>query len=229
MNTEFISLKSVIDGIKFHPLLKDVPIDMIIKYTLELIEIVGCPGLFEPKEADLEVENYRAMLPCDYYDMTQVVLMNNNRPSVAFKYSTATFTPMTYKQTTDLNYKVQGRIIYTSLEKCNIKIAYKAIKLDEEGYPMLINNAAFIRALESYVKMKWFIIQYDLGKITKQVKDDAQTDYYGDVKVAEGSLMTPTIDQMESLKNIFTSMLDKPFGHVTTFKEINKDVQLQIH
>ena len=54
-------------------------------------------------------------------------------------------------------------------------------------------------------------------------------DYYGDVKVAEGSFMTPTIDQMESLKNIFTSMLDKPFGHVTTFKEINKDVQLQIH
>lgn len=225
MNTDLVSLKAIINNIKMHPLLSDVPEDYIIVKTREFIQIVGVPILFKESEADITTENYRAMLPCDYYDMIQVVDAVSHIPYV---YSTASFSPEFYKGHNN-TYKVQGKIIYTALESTKIHIAYRALYLDDEGYPMLIDNASFLRALESYIKMNWFTIQYDMGKISRDVKDNAATDYYGNVKHAETQLVTPTIDQMESLSNIFTSLLEKPWGHENTFRDTNKEYQLRLH
>ena len=76
------------------------------------------------------------------------------RPHKAWRYSTDSFHMNLDKHKhTDPTYKIQGNFIFTAPMDCGkIEIAYRAFQLDEEGYPMLPDDASFIRALQSYIK-----------------------------------------------------------------------------
>lgn len=230
MNMEFTSIKDIASDVYSHPLMRDLPFERIIRDTLELIQITGCPNLFEDKEAILELDKYRAVLPCDYYDMNQVVLETpDNNGTHAFKYSTATFSPVGSRMGSDLVYKIQGNIIYTSVKEGPIRISYKAIKLDDEGYPQIVNNASFKRALVSYIKKNWFTILFDAGHIRGDILQNAQNDYDFNISQAQNSLIMPTLDQMESLARIYNDLLIRQYEHNGTFNDINKSHTLRVH
>ena len=55
-------------------------------------------------------------------------------------------------ESSDLTYKIQGRVIYTSIKEGTIEIAYRAIAVDDEGYPLVPDKSSFSRALELYIK-----------------------------------------------------------------------------
>lgn len=50
-----------------------------------------------------------------------------------------------------------------------IEIAYRAIAVDEDGYPLIPDRSPFTRALELYIKKQCFTILFDLGKINQAV------------------------------------------------------------
>jgi len=79
-----------------------------------------------------------------------------------------------YKQDSGFCYKLQGNCIFTSIKEGTIEIAYRAIAVDEEGYPLIPDNAAFIRALELYIKKQTFTILFDLQKINANVYQNVQ-------------------------------------------------------
>lgn len=100
----------------------------------------------------LDIENYRALLPCDYSQMIQVRKLNGP----TFRYSSDSFhmseCRASREEFTDLTYKIQGNIIYTSIKEGEIEVAYLAIATDSEGYPLLPDNSSYTRALELYIK-----------------------------------------------------------------------------
>lgn len=49
--------------------------------------------------------------------------------------------------------------------------------LDKDGYPMIPENSAFIKALELYIKKAWFTILFDMGKISQGVLFNTQQEY----------------------------------------------------
>ena len=145
MNRErFISLKEIINRVYLlgGDIVDDVTEDDVITYAIELIGVVGVPPLFQHKVEILELNKYRAPLPCDFVEEEGVKCCNNasfNASEDMYRVEESkTFTP---------TYKIQGDFIVTSLEKGFIKLAYTAIKTDDEGYPMIINDQSFIRAL----------------------------------------------------------------------------------
>ena len=62
-------------------------------------------------------------------------------------------------------FKLQNTVIVTSFKEGKIKIAYNAAPVDENGYPLVLDNPAFLKALELYIKREVFTVLYDLGKI----------------------------------------------------------------
>ena len=62
-------------------------------------------------------------------------------------------------------YSINNNYIFTSLKNGWYTIAYKAIMVDEEGYPMLPADRIFINALEWYIKYKYFTLLWEDGKI----------------------------------------------------------------
>lgn len=212
-----------------HPLLRDVPFETILEYTLDFIQIVGCPSLFEEKTTVIKIEDWRGVLPCDYVSMIQVRTAKkvdgiepNHRSHISYRYSTDSFhmskeKPDVGRYGTDLTYKIQGCVIYTSTKDTDIEIAYNAIATDGEGYPLLPDNPSFLRALEAYIKKQQFTILFDLGKLQPAILQNAQQEYAFYVGQCQTDMIMPSIDQMESLTNLWTSLIARANEHSKGF------------
>ena len=217
MAEKYTNIRIIMDRISRHPMLKDIPFETMVDYTVDFIQIVGCPTMFEEKTAVLHIEDYRAPLPCDYINMIQVRCHHPHGPlrgkHLAYRYASDSFhmskepgKPIVGVHT-DLTYKIQGCMIYTSTRHGDIEISYEAIATDAEGLPLVPDNPVFFKALESYIKVQHFTILFDMGKIQGPVLQRASQDYAWAVGQAQTDLIMPTIDEMEAISNMWNKLL----------------------
>lgn len=204
---EYVNIRLIMDRLTRHPLLEDLSLETVVDYTVDFIRIVGTPPSFIEKTALIDITNYRGLLPCDYYQMIQVRIMKC-RKMEAFRYSTDSFhMSETKPRHAGLTYKIQGNCIITSIESGEIEIAYLAMPVDNEGYPLLPDNSSYLKALELYIKLQYFTVLFDTGKISGQVLSNTQQQYAWAVGQAQTDLIRPTIDQMEAISNMWNKFL----------------------
>lgn len=223
MAEKYTNIGIIMDRISRHPMLKDVPFETMVDYTVDFIQIVGCPTMFEEKTAILHIEDYRAPLPCDYINMIQVRCHHKHGhlrgEHISYRYATDSFhmsndprKPRVGVQT-DLTYKIQGCMIYTSTKCGDIEIAYEAIATDSEGLPLVPDNPVFFKALESYIKKQWFTILFDMGKIQGPVLQRASQDYAWAVGQCENEFHRLSIDKAESFFNSWRTLIERDTEH----------------
>lgn len=211
MAESYISIKQIMDKIMQHPLLHDISLEQVVDMTISFMRIVGMPRMFTEKVVSITVDKYRALLPCDYYQTIQIRIPGGH----ALVYSTDSFhmSNKCYSST----YKIQGNIIYTSIESGELELAYLAISTDEDGYPLLPDNSSFTRALELYIKKQWFTILFDLGKITPAVLQNTQQEYAWAVGDCQSEFNRMSIDQMEAFSNSWRTMILRDHQHSSGF------------
>lgn len=196
------------DKLTRHPLLEDIPFETVVDYAVDFIRIVGTPPAFLEKTQEIEIKDYRGLLPCDYYQIIQVRVIDGEKRMGAFRHSTDSFHMSNTKpKHGGLTYKIQGSCIITSIPDGKIEIAYEAMPIDDEGYPLIPDNSSYSRALELYIKLQWFTMLFDTGKITPQVLSNTQQQYAWAVGQAQTDLIRPTIDQMEAISNMWNKLL----------------------
>ena len=199
-------------------------------YALDFLRIVGMPNIFIEKVVPLEIKNYRALLPCDFHEMIQVRLTDKNIRNNIFIYASNNFHYSENKEdAVTLTYKILGNVIYTSLKECNIEIAYRAIAIDEDGYPLIPDSSAVTRALELYIKKQCFTILFDLNKINQNVYQNTQQEYAWAVGQAQSDLVRPSLDEMQSITNSLNTILVRNNEHNKGFKTNNVQEKIKIH
>lgn len=211
MAEQYINIKVVLDRILRHPLMQDLSLETAVDYTIDFMRIVGMPRMFTEKVVRITIDKYRALLPCDYYQTIQVRIPGGH----ALVYSTDSFY-MSNKGNSS-TYKIQGNIIYTSIESGELELAYLAISTDADGYPLLPDNSSFTRALELYIKKQWFTILFDLGKITSAVLQNTQQEYAWAVGDCQSEFNRMSIDQMEAFSNSWRTMILRDHQHSSGF------------
>lgn len=194
--TGYISIRQILDDLLAHPLLRGLSLERAVDYAVHFIRIVGMPKISTEKTETVKIDNYRALLPDDYYAIIKVLNPKNN-------------TPLVHSSTEDIDnsYKIQGNIIYSSLRNGELTVSYKALLVDEDGYPMIPDNSSFIKALELYIKKQYFTILFDLGKINIQVLNNTQQEYAWYVGQCQSDLVRPTIDEMKSITNMWNNIV----------------------
>ena len=218
MAESYRKIRLILDKIMRHPLMRDISLETVVDYTVDFMKIVGVPSMFMEKTEIVEVKNYRAKLPCDYYQMIQVRKINGP----AFRYSSDSFHMSECKDNNkrdlaDLTYKIQGNLIYTSIEEGEIELSYEAIATDSEGYPLLPDNSSFTRALELYIKKQWFTILFYLVKINPNVLQNVQQEYAWAVGDCQTEFNRLSIDKAESFYNSWRTLLLRDTEHRTGF------------
>ena len=211
MAEQYINIKVILDRILRHPLMQDLSLETAVDYTIDFMRIVGMPRMFTEKVVRIPIDKYRALLPCDYYQTIQVRIPGGH----ALVYSTDSF-HMNNKGNSS-TYKIQGNIIYTSIESGELELAYLAISTDADGYPLLPDNSSFTRALELYIKKQWFTILFDLGKITSAVLQNTQQEYAWAVGDCQSEFNRMSIDQMEAFSNSWRTMILRDHQHSSGF------------
>ena len=211
MAEQYLSIKKILDSCLRHPLMQDLSLETAVDYTIDFMKIVGMPRMFTEKVVRITIDKYRALLPCDYYQTIQVRIPGGH----ALVYSTDSF-HMSNKGNSS-TYKIQGNIIYTSIESGELELAYLAISTDADGYPLLPDNSSFTRALELYIKKQWFTILFDLGKITSAVLQNTQQEYAWAVGDCQSEFNRMSIDQMEAFSNSWRTMILRDHQHSSGF------------
>ena len=211
MAESYISIKYILDKIMQHPLMQDISLEQVVDMSISFMRIVGMPRMFTEKVVRITIDKYIALLPCDYYQTIQVRIPGGH----ALVYSTDSF-HMSNKGNSS-TYKIQGNIIYTSIESGELELAYLAISTDADGYPLLPDNSSFTRALELYIKKQWFTILFDLGKITSAVLQNTQQEYAWAVGDCQSEFNRMSIDQMEAFSNSWRTMILRDHQHSSGF------------
>lgn len=215
-------IRRIMDRVTRHPMMRDVPFETAVEYAVDFIRLLGVPALFEEKTAEVPVHDWRGELPCDFESMVQVREAAGpcRKPGRAFRYSGDTFHMSPRKGpegAKGLTYKIQGGVIFTSVRETVLEIAYRAFAVDAEGFPLLPDNASFLRGLEAYVKLQWFTVLFDLGKIPLTVLQNTQQEYDWAVGDAQSEFNRLDIDKAETLFNMTGSLLPRRMEHQMGF------------
>lgn len=125
----------------------------IIEWIGEAIDLIGYVDMYDKKEVEIEINNYKGLLPCDYIHYIKVYSQGINLKS----------------NEDDINilpkFVIEYPYIKVNSERGKIRLLYYGYKLDEEGLPMIVDDINVKEAIMEYVFKKYSKIKY----ITRQI------------------------------------------------------------
>lgn len=231
---QYTNIRRVLDDLVEHPLLKNLTLEQVIRHTLRFISLHGYPCLYQDKIEEVEIKDFRGLLPCDLVSIIQVKdldtgiclrAMTDNftrglepkpredrRPKDLLNNVQHEYIPPRNVCVEEMSFKTQGRVIFTSFPVGRIEVAYRAIPVDEDGFPLLIDNETYLNALEAYIKVKVFTVKFDTNNISAGVLSNAQTEYAWAAHLLQSEMTTPSVSEMESITRYLNTLI-KPVTH----------------
>ena len=243
----YTNIRRVLDNLHDHPMLREITLEQVVRYTVRFIEIFGMPKMFQDREEDVDIHEFRGLLPCDLISITQV---KDGCSGICLRSMTDTFTPglvpppphphrpphpyMLYIPPIapghgEAAFKTQGRIIFTSFPEGRVRIAYKAIPVDEDGFPLLIDNENYLACLEAYIKKQVFTVKFDQGKIAAGILQNAQADYAWLAGQLQSEFQIPSYSEMQSIQNYITSILPSMRHFDNGFRDLGSREYIRNH
>lgn len=121
-------------------------------------------------------------------------------------------------------YKLNNGYMYTNFKYGFVEMSYKAYPLDEFGMPMIPDDIRYIKAVEWYLTSR---IDYKRWRLSRNAQDerfyresDREATWY--IASARSKSKMPSLDMMESIKNMILRSIVKLNEHKTGWK--NSDV-----
>ena len=181
MNGNYIGLTALIDRVKTNPLMRGLDFDVAVRYSVDCIKLIGSREILTVKPIRIGIEDYKGELPKDIFRIQQLRRVTNAGQEDKEAYTSMTegsdtFINVYNKSTLKNNnrhgsyvpentYSINEYYIHTGFEEGVLDMMYQGLALDAYGYPLIPDNASIIKAIENYIKVQYFTILLDLGKI----------------------------------------------------------------
>lgn len=255
----YTNIRRVLDNIHDHPMMSDVTLEQAVRHTIRFIGIFGLTKMYQDKEVDVDIHEFRGELPCDLISIIQV---KDGPHGICLRSMTDSFTPgllpppphkhhFAYPEPPkhpqhphhwhfpyippmapghgEPTFKTQGRIIFTSFPEGRVRIAYKAIPVDEDGFPLLIDNENYLAALEAYIKKQVFTVKFDQGKISASVLQNAQAEYSWLAGQLNSEFIIPSMSEMQSITNMITALIPRMREFDKGFRDLGAREYIRKH
>ena len=235
-DVQYISIKEILSRLLRHPLLQKLNLETVVQYTIDFIGVFGLPDMYQDKEQIVPIKNFRGVLPCDLIAINQVM---DTCSGVCLRSMTDSFMPTGQqrgKKTVgyvsygdELTFKTQNRIIFTSFEEGEVKVSYKAIPVDDDGFPLIIDNSPYLRALEAFIKQEVFTIKFDLQEINEKVLWNAQKEYAWRAGQLQSEFTIPNEAEMASILQKWTELIQTVTHRDNGYKNLGDRQYLKTH
>jgi|TARA_R110001606_G_scaffold220542_2_gene368382 hypothetical protein len=239
---KFISIKEIIEGVyRDTAINEELDIWDVIEWGGEALELIGAGLQYEELIAEVCVKEHRGALPCNLHLLDSISLNGN-----PLKLCTGTFGAISSTPTsTNLNtidgkevdtknfpmkgsnagsmsdcYYVNDNFIVTSFASACILLAFRGIKVDDEGYPMVPDHVSYKKALKSYITMMLDRIEWRKGSTPESHYRDSQRDWEWYVKQARGAANMPNLDMMDNIKNQWVKLKPSQTAHNTFYTDL---------
>lgn len=124
-----------------------------------------------------------------------------------------------------LGYTTKPGYIVTAMPCGHVRISYYAIPTDEDGMPLIPDHQSYMEAIYWYVTKKLMYPKYVKGLINRQVYYDMQSSWNYYRKQAYGEAMMPTVDDLESMKNTWNTLMPEIYDHDNFFTSTGAPAQ----
>ncbi len=227
-NGKHTSMGEILWKVLNKPICSELTIEQASEYALEFLKIIGAPLSYIDKTEELLLCDYKVSLPSDLIDIRGVRC--NGRP---MRYATDLYHMSLDKDKNDncreYTYVVQNCILTASQKDECIEISYKAIPLDETGYPLIPDNESYRLGIEYYIIFRFLEPLWTMGKITDKVFD-----YYRQMSLwykgqAGSSLMLANMDQLESTMNGLNRLLINNHAYDVFYKNYGQKERIKRH
>lgn len=248
----YTSINRVLDDLLDHPMLSDLSLEQAVRHTLRFMSLHGYPEFYQDKIDIVKIHDFRGELPCDLISIIQVRDMKTHiclrsmsdsfphglepvpkphflKPIPDGKILHNEYIPPLHEYFEELSFKTQGRIIYVSFPEGEVEISYRAIPVDEDGFPLLIDNETYLNALEAYIKVKVFTVKFDQQKIPAGIYQNAQQEYAVASKALETEFRTPSYSEAESMARYYQSLIPRVREFDRSFKHLGSRQYIRRH
>jgi hypothetical protein len=221
----------------------------VVRYTIRFIGLHGLSKIYQDKIVDIEIEDFKGLLPCDLISIIQV---KDLKTGVCLRSMTDNFAhgmvphckppkhhedvlnnakhhpkrpwyiPPMFRFIEEPAFKTQGRIIYTSFPEGSVRIAYKAVMTDEDGFPMIMDNEVYLDALESYITLMVYRQKFRNGKINANVLQEIQQSYAVAVKLLDTEMTTPSYAEAEAMSRYMQSLIPRVHEFDKAFRDLGR-------
>lgn len=208
-DVRYCSVRRVLDDLMEHPMLNDISLEQVVRYAVRFIHKHSYPPMFKEKVEKVAIHDFRGALPCDLVSVIQVKDMKTNlcMHSMTDNFASGLGGSHPYNPYSEQTFKTQNRVIYTSFPEGEVEISYQSVSVDDDGFPLIIDNENYLDALEAYIKMKIFGIRFDQGKIAPAVYSEAKQQYGIASRLLESEFTTPSVSEMQSIANLWNTLL----------------------
>lgn len=223
--TNTISVGAILWSVMRNPLANDLGYDEAAEFATEAIRLIGCPVLFGDELAEVKIESHKGYLPTGILNIRAVRDIETN---VAFREATDTFHASdNHRELTELTYTIKKGVITTSMEKGCIEISYEALMKDENGYPLIVDNAKLKLAIEYYILHRYLEPLFMMGKITDKAFNYIEQKRHFYMGSAATNLAMPSPDKMESIMNGVNRLIINSTAHANFFKNYGSKEQIK--
>ena len=69
---QYTNIRRVLEDLQDHPMLRDLTLEQVVNHTIKFIARHGYSKLYQDKLEDVEIHEFRGLMPCDVISINQV-------------------------------------------------------------------------------------------------------------------------------------------------------------
>ena len=201
-----------------------------IEWAGRALKLIGAPSIYIDKVTgeslitpNVSIETYRGELPVDYVEMLPGGVRDAETKEV-YTYSTDKFVTQlaltgesTFYTTSLKQYTLNDNYIFTDIEDTTLELAYKAIKVDDRGFPMIPDLERVVKAVTAKIVYRVDHVLWRRNKIPESVYRDSEVQWLWYVGSANTALRMMSVDKRDSWTKAATRLLPMIHDHSTSF------------
>lgn len=202
---------------------EEIPYQNFVEWIISGLKHIGVHYQFEEKQEMLEVENFQAALPCDFYKLIRLykegnVILHNNSRLIGEKES-----DIENNKNTDVDYRLQNNRILFSFKTGKVKIQYTAIPVDDRGLPLCPDSESYDEALFWKVVYQMNIYGHEFKNKNFQNIMFVRDQWWTYCRQARASGNMPDLERLEDLKNNWLRLYHYNDSYQQGFSKSGKD------
>jgi hypothetical protein len=195
----------------------------MVEWAAEALEQIGVRGQYVHKAVEIEVDNYRAALPCDLYKIVGIEYQGEALRKLTGNFDTIYRTDEQrdkLKSTSYHGYTVNDAWLNFNFEKGTINFAYIGVPVDKEGFPLIPDSISYKEAIEKYIVMKLHYPKFIMETINPNTWESMKNDWHWFCSQARGVGNMPNADTYESIKNMWNRLKPMMNEHRLFFNKL---------
>lgn len=228
----YTTIHRVLDELHDDSMLQDVTLEQAVRYALRFTALHGYDKLYTSKQLTVPIHTFRGVLPCD---VVRIIQVKDLKTCLCLRSMTDSFAPddgirdKVPHSWGEHTFKTEGRILTVSFPEGEVEVSYKALPVDEDGFPMVIDNEIFLGALEAYIRKQVFTQKFNRGQLASGVLQNAQQEYAVLARELLSEFTTPSISEMEAVSRSITHLLPRIREFERGFRNVGDREYLKRH